>query len=205
MISSHRTGLPSPRTGRIAASAGVLAFGLALGCVPAADEGEETGNDPTTATITATGSATETGSGSVSADATDASAESGTTEPLPDVSFNADIQPILDENCVTGVAGQACHTMGGSWATTIFTPDVAYQTMLEGDPLQSLFPYIAPNDPEMSYVWHKINNTQAPPVGTGLPMPSIDTSVEPAMDPGPLPAEDIETFRVWILQGAPET
>jgi len=199
MIPSHRNGLPSPRTGWIAASVAAV---LALGCVPEADgDDDTTETDPTTVTVTATESATDTGT--ATATATDPTADSSSGD-LPPVSFNADIQPILDENCVMGVAGQACHIMGGSWATTIFTPDVAYMTMLEGDPLQSLFPYIAPNDLEMSYVWHKINNTQAPPVGTGLPMPSIDTSTDPPTDPGLLPAEDIETFRAWILQGAPE-
>ena len=195
MNSSHTPGLPSPRTGWIAACAAVSALGLALGCVPAADDDDsETGNDPTTET-----DPTATGSMSMTTDP-----DSGSDGPLPDVSFNADIQPILTANCVMGVAGQACHTMGGSWATTIFTADMAYETMMEGDPLQSLFPYISPNDLEMSYVWHKINNTQAPPVGTGLPMPSIDTSTDPPTDPGPLSADEIELFRVWILQGAPE-
>jgi hypothetical protein len=202
MIASHINGLPSPRARWIAACVVVSAFGLALGCVPEANDDGETGNDPTTLTDTDPSTGTGTMTMTMTGDPT--SADDSSSGPLPEVTFNADIMPIMEENCVMGVAGQSCHAMGGSWATTIYTADVAYMTLLEGDPLQSLFPYISPGDLEMSYVWHKINNTQAPPVGTGLPMPSIDTSTMPPTDPGPLPAEDIEMFRLWILQGAPE-
>ena len=201
MTLAHRNGLPSPRTGWMAACATVSVLGLALGCVPEANDDGETGNDPTTNDTDPT-TGVDTGTMTMTTDPT--VDDSGSSGPLPEVSFNADIQPILDENCVMGVAGQACHVMGGSWATTIFTPDVAYDTMINGNPLQSLFPYITPMNLEESYVWHKINNTQAPPVGTGLPMPSIDTSTDPPTDPGLLPAEQIELFRAWILQGAPE-
>jgi hypothetical protein len=169
---------------------------VALGCVPAADDDGETGNDSGADPSTVTDPDSSSGTTPTTAD------DSGSSGDVPLVTFNQ-IQPILDANCIMGVAGQACHTMGGSWATTLYTPDVAYETMLEGDPLQSLLPYITPDSLDDSYLWHKINGTHGPPIGSGLQMPSIDTSVMPAEDPGPLAAGDIELFRNWILSGAP--
>src|SRR5262245_45569748 len=120
MIPYERNGL------RIAAMAAVLA----LGCVPAADtddEGNDSGVDDTMSTMTMTSAPTGTDDS-----ATGMMDESGT---LPmNVSFATDIQPILDENCVVGVAGQACHQTGGSWFPTIYTADMSYMTLLEGNP-----------------------------------------------------------------------
>ena len=191
MILFERIGLPSPSARWIAAAAAVLA----LGCVPAADtndDGNDSGVDDTMLTMTA-------GSDSSS---TDPTAADGSTGTLPmDVSFSSQIQPILDANCVEGIAGQACHQTGGSWFPTIFTPDMSYATLLEGDPSQSVLPYVTPMDIENSYIWRKLTNTITG-VGRGLPMPSVDTSVSPPEEAPPLPQAEMDLIHAWINEGA---
>jgi hypothetical protein len=192
MILFERTGLPSPYARWIAAAAAVLA----LGCVPAADtndDGNDSGVDDTMSTMTMT---------SADSSSTDPTASDGSTGTLPmNVSFSSQIQPILDENCVVGVAGQACHQTGGSWFPTIYTADMSYATLLEGDPSQSVLPYVTPMDIENSYVWRKLTNTITG-VGRGLPMPSVDTSVTPPMEAPPLPQAEMDLIHAWINEGA---
>ncbi len=184
MIPYERNGL------RIAA----MAAALVLGCVPAADtddEGNDSGADDTMVTMTMGSSGTD--------DSATGMDESGT---LPmDVSFSSQIQPILDANCVVGVAGQACHQTGGSWFPTIFTADMSYMTLLEGNPSQSVLPYVTPMDVENSYIWRKITN-DITGVGRGLPMPSVDTSVSPPMEAPPLPQAEQDLIHAWINEGA---
>lgn len=188
-----RNGLPSPYARWIAAAAALLA----LGCVPAADtDDDDTGAETSMGSMTMT-TVADSSSG------TDPSAD-GSTGTLPmNVSFANDIQPILDENCVVGVAGQACHQTGGSWFPTIYTADMSYMTLLEGNPSQSVLPYVTPGDVEMSYMWRKITNTITG-VGRGLPMPSVDTSVNPPMEAPALPQAQQDLIHAWINEGALE-
>jgi len=62
------------------------------------------------------------------------------------------------------------------------------------------FSIIEPGDPAASYLWHKINGTQASVGGSGLMMPKA----RPGMASTVLTPEQFATIEQWILAGAPE-
>jgi len=61
--------------------------------------------------------------------------------------------------------------------------------------------FVEPGDPEGSYLWHKINGTQASVGGGGLDMPSPVVGMD---DPTVLTQEQYDTIEAWIAGGAPE-
>jgi hypothetical protein len=71
---------------------------------------------------------------------------------------------------------------------------------MNGDPLETVQPYVEPGDPDGSYLWHKIMDTWqgAPSNGVCCAMPLPDAG----MDPGLLPAADLDLIEQWILDGA---
>lgn len=108
--------------------------------------------------------------------------EAATTVCTP--GFAEDVAPILDAAC--GV----CHVTGASAG---FSFPNGRSDLVNVPSSQSDLVYVLPGDPESSYLWHKIAGTQASVGGDG-------TGRMPAGMP--LPPEDSETIRAWILGGA---
>ena len=159
--------------------AGLLA---ATGC-PAGDDGMDTGNDTANVTTMPTDDTTagmDTSGG-----------------PSTDLSHAADIQPIWDEHCT-----MACHEPGGAWVGFLDLSDSAYDRIVGVQVLTvSGMVHIEPGDPEASYLWHKLQGTQATVSGgNGDKMPYP----QPGMEPTVLTQEQLDTIEEWILGGAPE-
>lgn len=118
-----------------------------------------------------------------------------TTGTTPTLTFDADIQPIFDEHCVAG-----CHEPGGEWGFLLDLSSSAYEAVV-GVPSPQ-FPsmsIIEPGEPEASYLWHKLNGTQASVGGSGIDMPKARTGMTATV----LTPEQLATIEQWILQGAP--
>lgn len=106
--------------------------------------------------------------------------------PPPPPTWVADVEPIIDARC------GGCHTNGGasggrSWNTyaDMFQMSIDVPTMQE----------IEPFDRQNSYIWHKINGTQASVGGSGSRMP---------LSGGFLNSTQLNTIGAWIDAGAPE-
>lgn len=96
----------------------------------------------------------------------------------------ADVDAILQPTCAT------CHVAVSSGSFSF----ASGRSDLVGVPsTQSSLPYVAPGDPEGSYLWHKLNGTQASVGGSGQSMPLGGSS---------LPADQLDTIEAWILAGA---
>lgn len=106
--------------------------------------------------------------------------------PTPVSTFAATIQPIFDGNCIGchGVSGGLTLTSAVSYANLVNHPSIEVPTVNR----------IAPNDPLHSYLFLKINGTQASVKGSGSQMP---------LGGPPLSASDITTIQNWINSGAP--
>lgn len=125
----------------------------------------------------------------------DDDAESGGETCSPDfvpadgLSHAADIQPIWDGQCL--FAG-ACH--GADVSTAGLNLETDGLGALNGGMHLNGMPWVTAGDAENSYVWRKIEGTQAVEYnGTGGPMP---------LAPGVLTPCDTATIEAWILQGA---
>lgn len=105
--------------------------------------------------------------------------------PATEVSFSAQVQPILTASCATS---QACHQEGG--APGNFSAGAAYANLVNADAAESDKPRVAPFDLANSYMFDKI--TGAPGSGTQMPLGGA-----------PLAANEIQAIRTWILEGAP--
>lgn len=166
---SFRLGLHGRALG--IAVAGVLAM---AGC-PSDDSGDDT------ETIGATTMPTTTSPGTDTMGDDSSSGAAG-------LSHATDIQPIWTMTCA---AMTGCHEAGST-----FPPELAegsaYDAIVDVmSPTTDLL-IVAPEDPEGSYLWHKINNTHLDVGGAGSPMPLI----------GMLPQSDIDMITEWIEQGA---
>mgnify|MGYP000436055995 CR=1 FL=1 len=117
---------------------------------------------------------------------TGATAGTGDTAAPPTYTYAADIAPILVANCTGG-----CHIPGSSGGFNI--SGISDLLALSND-VPSM-PRITPGDPTTSYIWHKLNNTQASVGGSGSRMP---------LGGGPLGAPQLSIIETWILEGAPE-
>lgn len=161
----------------------VAGFLAATGC-PAADDEMETGNE-TGPTPTTTSNMDETTAGM--------DTSGGTTT----LSHAVDIQPIWDEHCT-----MACHEPGGAWVGFLDLSDSAYDRIVGVQVLTvSSMVHIEPGDPEASYLWHKLQGTQATVMGgNGDKMPYP----QPGMEATVLTQDQLDTIEEWILGGAPE-
>ena len=88
-----------------------------------------------------------------------------------------DIQPILSQNCA------GCHGSSGGFT-------LSYDNMVNVPSNQSTLDLIEPGSANDSYIWHKINGTQASVGGSGGVMP-----------PSP-PLSILNPVRIWILSTA---
>jgi len=158
-------------------------LGLTLGGCAGDDMGS-TDTDETTASTTASTASTastdsETGSTS---DGTDTTTTGGA------VDYEADIQPIWDARCVAG-----CHTAGGSKPDLPLDPGMSHGALVGVASLQLVsMNMVEPGDTEKSYLWFKLNNTQADVGGSGLSMPLGN----------PLDEADLAKIETWISSGA---
>ncbi len=112
------------------------------------------------------------------------------------VTHDADIQPIWDAHCVG-----ACHEAGGEWPLLDMSDGEAYDALVNGMSSQAAgLMFVEAGDTNMSYLWHKINGTQASAGGGGVDMPKP----RPMMDATVMTAEEISTVEDWINAGAPQ-
>jgi hypothetical protein len=148
---------------------------LAPGC----DDGGGNGTDTATTTMT-TG---DSGSTSDSTEPTTSTSGSGM------LSHAVDIRPIWDANCVTG-----CHAPMGTGSAWYIVDDGIYDALVDADSVQAPgVKRVVPGDRNASYLWHKLEGTQAQAGGSGTAMPP---------PPATLSAADKEKIGQWIDQGA---
>ncbi len=102
------------------------------------------------------------------------------------ISFNEDIQPILNQYCVM------CHLPGAEQAELILYPD-AWSQLVGISSSQSELSRVNPGNPGKSYLYLKLIGTQDTEGGSGLQMP---------FQQNPLGPSQIEMIRSWIEQGA---
>ena len=102
------------------------------------------------------------------------------------VRFKSDLQPILDENCVT------CHQLSSAPLGLDLEDGKSWLNLLHGRSAESKLPLISPGKPDESYLFYKLTGDQAK-VGSGAQMPPGD----------PLPPDKIALVRRWIEDGAP--
>jgi hypothetical protein len=192
-----------------------------LGGCPAGDDGDDTAGVSMSAGTMTTTPTSDTEPATDTTDAMtdtmpDESGSSGEPEcPDDSLSYEADIQPIFDDNCVTD-----CHIMGGNWPTLIL--EDAYDTIVDEESLETQtvdeLVLIAPFDVENSYIVHKLRGTQGDVVTPDLAqqsMPSIEVECDPMekgctkegtmiIEDDPLPEAQIQLIEDWINCGAPE-
>ena len=102
------------------------------------------------------------------------------------VSFEADVLPILTQYCVM------CHIPGAAQGDHSLYPD-AWESMVNVPSVQSALLLVEPGRPAASYSYLKLTGGHLAAGGSGEMMPSPQN---------PLAADEIETFRQWIEQGA---
>ena len=98
----------------------------------------------------------------------------------------ADVQPVIDVSCAS------CHVGGGSSGglamDAVFTATVDVASTVSG------YDYVEPADTALSYLWHKLQGTQATVGGAGSQMPRG----------GSMSTADLDLIETWINEGAPE-
>ncbi|MHC4235926.1 MAG: hypothetical protein ACYSUQ_12485 [Planctomycetota bacterium] len=106
------------------------------------------------------------------------------------VSFVNEVQPIFSNSCAfSGCHGGASPAMGMN-----LTAGQAYANIVDVASVQlPSMDRIEPGMPDLSYLIHKIQGTQASVGGSGLQMPRGGT---------PLPQATIDLMRLWVTQGA---
>jgi hypothetical protein len=114
---------------------------------------------------------------------TDTVEETETETEVPPLSHATDIQPIWDANCA------ACHI---SQQFGFLDLTNGYTSLVGVASGQADAMLVVAGDPNLSYLWAKLNGQQAAAGGFGQQMP--DGSV--------LSANDLETVRTWIEDGA---
>ena len=102
------------------------------------------------------------------------------------VSFADDVQPILTRHCVM------CHLPGAAQGDHSLYPD-AWTSMVDAPSVQSPLKLVEPGKPGESYSFLKLTGGHLAAGGSGEIMPFPN---------GPLAAEEIRIFRLWIEQGA---
>jgi hypothetical protein len=110
--------------------------------------------------------------------------------PLPAApSFATDIWPILQNRCGT----MGCHA---NLSNPLMPDEATAYTNLIGMPANTAMAnYVEPDDPDTSYLWHKVAGTQLTvPGGAGSTMPFG----------GELCSLELQAIYAWILTGAAE-
>ncbi|GAB4289847.1 MAG: hypothetical protein Kow0090_02740 [Myxococcota bacterium] len=99
------------------------------------------------------------------------------------VSFATDVMPLFQIKCAK------CHI-----ATDFGGLKIAYENLVNVPSTQSPLDRVEPGDTAASYLWHKLNGTQAEVGGSGVKMPKG----------GSLTADELQLIKEWIEQGAKE-
>ncbi len=135
-----------------------------------------------------TGSTDATGSTTVQPTTGGTTTDETTTGGMA-VDYAMDIQPIWDMKCVSG-----CHLPGGIGAATgpLLGATDSYASIVNKQSSTVTMPLVTPGDPEMSYLWHKLNGTYGDVGGTGAKMP-----IGPSLD-----EPTLALIEQWILDGA---
>lgn len=109
-------------------------------------------------------------------------------EPAPQVSYQKDIIPILEQNCAT------CHLTGEEAGGMSLVGDAAIG-FLVGKPSQEApaILRVAAGEPDKSYLVMKLEGTHLDHGGSGARMP---------FGGFPLDDTDMAKIRTWIAQGA---
>ncbi len=103
-------------------------------------------------------------------------------------SFSSIVQAVLVPRCATG----ACHAAGGT--APVLEAGSAYGSLVGVQSGESSLEYVDPNEPERSYLVHKLRGTAS----------SVGGSVTTIMPPdGALSPADIAAIEAWIANGAP--
>ena len=102
------------------------------------------------------------------------------------ISFKADLQPILDENCV------ACHQSGSAEQGLVLEDGKAHQDIVRVRSHQAKLSLVTPGTPDASYLLRKLEGSHVKAGGSGARMPLGD----------PLGPKQIMMFRTWIADGA---
>jgi hypothetical protein len=103
--------------------------------------------------------------------------------------YAANVQPIYNASCATSAV---CHGNGAQFV--VLARDVSYHNTFEvpsSGPNGMRGPFIAPFDPEGSFLFRKLGVGLQPDDGARMPY-----------NGSALPADQIETIRTWILEGA---
>ena len=109
------------------------------------------------------------------------------TDGAPELSFFADVAPILQATCAPN-----CHEPGGEWPLIDMLNSPWFALVGVPSSQNPLMNYVEPGEPENSYLWHKISGTQIAAGGSGLTMPKE----------GALTDDEHDTIVLWIFQGA---
>ena len=105
-------------------------------------------------------------------------------EPPAVVDFNTDVQPIFSTNC-------SCHLGAGGSEGLDLSNGMAYSELVgEASTQVPGMDRVTAGDTANSYLWHKLNGTQA--VGSQMP----------ASGPPYLGVGDLAIIEQWILDGA---
>jgi hypothetical protein len=104
-----------------------------------------------------------------------------------DVSFSADIVPLLKSRCVV------CHLPGAEQAGLALHPKGGYANLVNVKSTQSPLLRVSPGKPADSYLYRKITGTHAQVGGSGERMPFGESS---------LTTEEVDRVRRWIEGGA---
>lgn len=101
-------------------------------------------------------------------------------------SFAVDIYPIFDDNC-------SCHQDKNGTGHLRLGMDDSYMNLVGVDSYQlPKMKLVEPGAPDMSYLWHKLNNTQKDVGGKGKKMPPG----------GLLKKDELALIQMWIEAGA---
>jgi hypothetical protein len=118
------------------------------------------------------------------------------TGPPPEVSFDAEVQPLFAMSCL----GSLCHEGMTPAGTLALDPEGAidpYTELTTRTHGVSGMPYVTQGEPSQSYMYRKLEGTHAEGdlenLGSGVQMPSGQP---------PLSDEDLTLVRNWILSGA---
>jgi hypothetical protein len=109
------------------------------------------------------------------------------------VSFRKDIQPILNSRCVV------CHVGGAENAQLRLNSSAARSNLVDVKSSETGLARVTPGHPESSYLINKLEGSQQSVGGSGAMMPLSE-----APRPVPLDRSQIELFRRWITDGAPD-
>ena len=107
-----------------------------------------------------------------------------------EVSFKADLQPLLNAQCVF------CHVDGAENGGLNLGRRKAHASLLAAS-TEAPMPRVTAGNPERSYLIHKLRGTHVEAGGSGNAMPIYDP-------PRPFDPAQLELITRWIQAGAPD-